>query len=51
MSVKLDIRRKILLLMGISGLITALLLGAILTLGLNTAYDTLDKQAFTMAQG
>lgn len=48
---KLDIRRKILLLMGISGLITALLLGAILTLGLNTAYDTLDKQAFTMAQG
>ncbi|MBR1697618.1 MAG: cache domain-containing protein, partial [Anaerovibrio sp.] len=48
---KLDIRRKILLLMGISGLITALLLGAILTLGLNTSYDTLDKQAITMAKG
>ena len=48
---KLDIRRKILLLMGISGLITAFLLGAILVLGLNIAYNTLDKQADTMAQG
>ncbi|WP_198022684.1 SpoIIE family protein phosphatase [Anaerovibrio sp. RM50] len=48
---KLDIRRKILLLMGISGLITALLLGAILALGLNIAYNTLDMQAYTMAQG
>lgn len=48
---KLEIKRRVLFLMGTSGLITSLLLGGMICWGLNSAEDTLNKQSKMMALG